>query len=106
DLRFLSGVAANAADRRIDNFLWSNGGSRYRISLVQRSPGRSLHGRRGIARARRGDWHGGGHDQTGTAAAVHRGRVCHRGGVGDLAGGVVQTAQEKNLQDGANSSSL
>src|SRR5215469_12170515 len=74
--------------------------------MVQRASGGSAYGRCRKPGPGRGDRHGGGDDQAGTATAVYRRRVRDRGALGDSASGKLQAAQEANLQDGANPSSL
>src|SRR5207302_8435070 len=96
-IRRISRAAAHAAGWRADYFLWSDGRIGHRVSLVQRTPGGSVHGRRGLTRLGRRDWHGGRDDQAGVASAFHWRDLCDGGAVGYSAGGVVQAAQKAHL---------
>ncbi|MQA30944.1 MAG: UDP-N-acetylmuramoyl-L-alanine--D-glutamate ligase [Luteitalea sp.] len=74
--------------------------------MVQRLPGRDLHGRRRVAGARRRDRYRGDADQAGAAAGRGRRSVRARGAVGRHPGGVVQADGQARLQDGSAPPSL
>src|SRR5687768_1560442 len=86
---------------RADDFLRVPGRCQPRIPLVQLVPGRDLHGRRRIARARRSAGDGGDFDQAGNSAPYRRRRLRARGGLSDSPGWVVQAHRKTNLQNGA-----
>src|SRR5438477_242797 len=79
---------------------------RFGVSLVQRAAGHGLHGRHGIALARRGARRRRRHHQT-RDRARHRGWVVrHRSGIGDRAGRFVQDDWQAHISHGADPSSF
>ncbi len=70
DVCDVSGTPTHAAGGRVDDFLWGDGRSVNRISLVQRASRGSVYGRRGIAGPGRRHRHGRRHHQAGVTAAV------------------------------------
>ncbi len=73
----ISRAPAHAPDWRTHHLLRSHGRVLDWISLVQRPPGGSVYGRRGLAGPGWRDWNRRRHDQAGTVAAVYRWDFCH-----------------------------
>ena len=100
-------LARNPRTAELTIFCGSMTGRQPRLPLVQRAPRRDLHGRRRFARPGRRHGRGGGADQAGSPAALHR-RHLHGGShLRDPAGGQLQAApRQTHFQNGAAAPSL
>src|SRR5208283_4886064 len=97
---------AFAGRRGADGVLRRHDRRVHRLPVVQRPSGRGFHGRRGFAGARRRAGRGGGPDQAGTAAALHRRGVRARNAQRYHSGGQLQEPRQARVPDDADSPSL